>query len=89
MLKQNISLRDVCEKCGSDLHCCKNCVFYSLSVYNECKETQADRILDKEKANYCDYFKAKTLIHENKTNASKLQDSKQDIYKKLDDLFSK
>jgi hypothetical protein len=33
------------------------CHFYDPKSYNECKETSADRIQDKEKANYCDYFK--------------------------------
>jgi hypothetical protein len=33
------------------------CSFYDPKVYNECKETNADRITEKEKANFCDYFK--------------------------------
>ncbi|EQC51685.1 hypothetical protein M901_2861 [Bacteriovorax sp. DB6_IX] len=32
------------------------CKFYDPTAYNECKETNADRILEKEKANFCDYF---------------------------------
>ena len=44
-----------------------NCAFYSETSYNECKESQADRVLDKEKANYCDYFKA----NENLTSSEK------------------
>jgi hypothetical protein len=32
------------------------CTFYDLKVYNECRESNADRIVDKEKANFCDYF---------------------------------
>ena len=80
----NIGFRDECSKCKSSLHICKNCAFYSETSYNECKEPQADRVLDKEKANYCDYFKA----NENLSNLSKTQ-SKEDVYNKLNSLFSK
>jgi hypothetical protein len=33
------------------------CIFYDSKAYNECRETSADRVQDKEKANFCDYFK--------------------------------
>lgn len=33
------------------------CQFYDPKSYNECRESNADRITDKEKANFCDYFK--------------------------------
>jgi hypothetical protein len=36
------------------------CHFYDVKAYNECKEPMADRITDKEKANFCDYFKIGT-----------------------------
>ena len=32
------------------------CKFYDESAYNSCKENQAERIVEKEKANYCDYY---------------------------------
>lgn len=45
-----------CPHCYASLHCCKMCHFYDPQVYNECKESNAERIVEKEKANYCDYF---------------------------------
>jgi hypothetical protein len=33
------------------------CSFYDPKSYNECRESSADRVQDKEKANFCDYFK--------------------------------
>ena len=78
----NIGFRDECSKCKSSLHICKNCAFYDKSSYNECKETQADRVLDKEKANYCDYFKASSNTTDSSSNVSK-----DEIYKNLDSLF--
>lgn len=48
---------DHCQSCMADIRCCKNCQFYDPKSYNECRESMADRITDKEKANFCDYFK--------------------------------
>jgi hypothetical protein len=48
---------DSCLKCGRDTRVCKGCIFYDKASNNECREPQADRVVDKEKANFCDYFK--------------------------------
>lgn len=37
------------------------CSFYDPSAYNECKEPMANRILEKESANFCDYYKLGAL----------------------------
>lgn len=51
-----IGLRDECMGCGSDLHVCKNCEFYDVKSYNECREPSAEVVKEKERANYCDFF---------------------------------
>ena len=51
-----VGRRDECPKCRSDVHVCKNCDFYDPKVYNECRETQADVVREKDRANFCDYF---------------------------------
>lgn len=55
-IKTPVGRKDVCPCCGSDLRCCLNCVFHALGTYNECKEPQAERMLEKERSNFCDYF---------------------------------
>lgn len=50
------SFRESCPACGRDAHICRNCGHYDVSAYNECHEPSADRVVDKEKANYCEYF---------------------------------
>ena len=45
-----------CPRCGSDLRCCLNCRFHDISSYNDCAEPSAERVLDKDRANFCDYF---------------------------------
>lgn len=49
--------RDACPNCGADLHSCVHCTFYAPGHYNNCREPQAERVLDPEKANFCDYFR--------------------------------
>ncbi len=50
--------QDSCPKCNFSTHVCMNCVHFDRSKYNECTEPVADRVVDKEKSNFCDYFKA-------------------------------
>jgi hypothetical protein len=52
----NIGRREECPFCRSDVHVCKNCEHYDPKVYNECRETQADVVREKDRANFCDYF---------------------------------
>lgn len=47
---------DRCRKCESDVKVCKNCRHYDSSASNECRETAADYVHNKDRANYCDYF---------------------------------
>ena len=80
--KVMVGRRDVCSKCSTDLRCCKMCFFYDPKSYNECREPQADRVQDKEKANFCDYFK----IGSAGTNPDK---ERQDALAKAAALFKK
>jgi hypothetical protein len=53
---ERIGFRDVCPRCGLDLHVCRNCAHHDPSAYNECREPNAERVGDRERANRCDYF---------------------------------
>ncbi len=57
-LEQNSKVlrSEECPYCYASVHCCKMCGFYDKTAYNECRETNADRIVEKDKANFCDYF---------------------------------
>ncbi len=75
-----------CEFCRSDLHVCKNCHFYDEKVYNECRESNADRIVDKTKANYCEYFQLKIPSD---PSAPVALDPAAEAKRKLEALFKK
>ncbi|MBN1625800.1 MAG: hypothetical protein JW944_04685 [Deltaproteobacteria bacterium] len=51
-----ISRQDTCPHCQRDLRCCRQCKFYDQDAYNGCREVAAERIVDKERANFCDFF---------------------------------
>ncbi len=49
--------RGECPHCTADLHVCKMCEFYDTSYAKSCREPVADEVRDKERANFCGYFK--------------------------------
>jgi hypothetical protein len=51
-----VGRRDECPKCHADLHVCRNCLHYDPKSYNECRETSADVVREKDRANFCDFF---------------------------------
>lgn len=47
---------DSCPHCGRDTRVCRNCSFFDATAHNQCHESQADRVVDKDRSNFCDYF---------------------------------
>ncbi|MDH4225318.1 MAG: hypothetical protein OEW12_06705, partial [Deltaproteobacteria bacterium] len=43
--------------CGADLRVCRMCGFWDPAANNQCRESQADRVVEKEAANFCDWFR--------------------------------
>ncbi len=79
---EHIGRQAQCPFCGRDLHVCRNCVFYEPGVFNDCRESQAERVLDKSRSNFCDYFRYKTGADQSNKRPAGLQE-------KLDALFKK
>lgn len=57
IVENPISRNAVCSNCGADLRCCKNCAFYSPGSHYDCRENVDELVADKERANFCDYFR--------------------------------
>ena len=51
-----ISRHATCPKCFNELHCCRLCRHYDASANMTCFEDRADPPLQKENANFCDFF---------------------------------
>ncbi|MBN1548701.1 MAG: hypothetical protein JW902_18775 [Syntrophaceae bacterium] len=78
-----IGRKDTCPFCSAELRCCLNCRFYDPQVYNQCRESQAERVLEKDRSNFCDYFNFKEAEAEPELAA------KQTARDKLESLFKK
>lgn len=46
-----------CSACHVDLHVCRMCEFYDTGVAGACREPVAERVQDKQRANFCGYFR--------------------------------
>ncbi|THB63761.1 MAG: hypothetical protein D6B27_11630 [Gammaproteobacteria bacterium] len=79
-LPQPFSRKEECPGCSKEVRVCKMCIFYDPKLHNSCKEPVADRVNDKERANFCDYFKVKSGAYCEGGNNS-------DAMKGLSDLF--
>ena len=53
---------DECPLCHADLHVCKACEFYESGAHNDCRESSAEFVGDKERGNFCDYFRPNPKI---------------------------
>lgn len=82
-LTGTVGRNEVCVSCGADLRCCINCMHHDPGRYNSCGEPQAERVLDKDKRNFCDFFSASGKARSTK------KDSAPDARSRLDALFKK
>ena len=71
-----------CPLCGVDLHCCFNCSFYDTCAYNDCHESQAERVLDKSRSNFCDFFKLKQTGKSSGAPGSNTKNKLEELFKK-------
>lgn len=66
-----LSRMDECPSCTVYLHVCRMCVFFDPSVPKQCREDDADevKVQDKERANFCDYFKPNASAYDGSFSA--------------------
>ncbi len=84
IIEDRVGRAETCPSCGTDLKCCRNCAFYDAGSYNQCREPQADRVIEKDRSNFCDYF-----LFRDSSRSKPAPDKKLDPKSKLDSLFKK
>lgn len=82
-MKERVGFRDACPGCDRPLHACLNCGFHDPAYNNQCREPQAERVVDKDRANFCEYFRPRAI------GAAKPVSPAGDARAKLDTLFKK
>lgn len=51
-----LSRLSVCLKCGAELYACRMCRFHDPRLRDGCREERAEHVLEKERANFCEFF---------------------------------
>jgi hypothetical protein len=82
-VKERVGFRDYCPQCDRPLHVCRNCRFYDPAYNNQCRETQAERVVDKERFNFCEFFSPLEVP------TTKVATPQNSARAKLDELFKK
>ncbi len=62
MPREKVQRLDTCANCGADLHSCVHCRYFDPGRSNECSESQAEPVRDKERSNFCGYFEPRTSV---------------------------
>lgn len=75
-----LEFRARCRQCDTALHVCLQCAYHDRAAYNGCREPKAERVVDKERENRCEYFSpgAQVALDSSTAPAAK---------KAFDDLF--
>jgi len=82
-IQGKVGRQEVCPHCGGDLHCCLNCLFHDEDAQNQCRESSAEWVSDREKNNFCDFF-----VFRDRGGSGSLQ-KKEETRAKLEALFKK
>ncbi len=71
-----------CPACRAELHICQMCEFYDPRVNRSCREPIADEVKDKQRVNFCGYFRIRP-------NAYQARDPtlQHTVYAQLEALF--
>jgi len=71
-----------CRACHASLHVCRMCEFFDPRRANQCREPIAERVTEKERANFCGYFRPRAGVHaaSNDAGAQAAQDHLKDLF---------
>ena len=72
-----------CRNCRAALHVCRLCRFDNPNLRSDCDEPRAESVIDREKANFCDWFKPTTPTEVVRTTGASV-----DARARLDSLFA-
>lgn len=74
-----------CADCGKDLRCCKSCRHYLPG--GDCAESQAEKVIESDKANFCDWFSFNPRYREATGGEKKAMNASVSAKAAFDDLF--
>ncbi len=75
-----------CPNCGRDLKICYNCKYYSPGSHWDCEESITEPVREKDRANFCEYFKFKEIENPDKIDKSSISKRESREQKSRDDF---
>lgn len=82
-IRERPGRNDTCPFCGSDMKVCMNCRFYEEGAYNSCREPRAERVVEKHRANFCEYFEFRD------SQVGQIKNTAEEARRKLNEIFGK
>lgn len=76
-----------CPNCGRDLRICLNCQFYAPGRQHDCSEHIEEGVKEKDRGNFCDWFKMKHADSFEAIQQSDSERKKEEARRKLEQLF--
>lgn len=73
---------DTCRSCGRDTRVCKGCVHFDAGAHNQCHEPSAERVTEKERSNFCDYFRPRSGAGSGAASRDALKAAAETLFKK-------
>lgn len=77
-----LSRMDECPACQIYLHVCRMCVYFDPAIARACREDDAEEVKEKERPNFCDYFRPSAAAFD-----ADLASADRDARSQLDSLF--
>jgi predicted RNA-binding Zn-ribbon protein involved in translation (DUF1610 family) len=71
-----------CLTCGKAIRVCRNCRWFAPGRPNDCEEPMAEEVVDRERANFCDFFEPSS-----EAGAGEQASSQEELLKAAEDLF--
>ena len=78
-----LSRQDECPECQNYLHVCKMCRYFDASVPRQCLEDGAEDVRDKDRLNFCDWFKPSEIAFDasRKDEEDEAKSAAEDLFK--------
>ncbi|MEA3277325.1 MAG: hypothetical protein U9Q81_19000 [Pseudomonadota bacterium] len=78
----DLGRESACAHCGKDTRVCRNCRHYAPGRPNDCVEPMVEKVLNKERANFCELFEPTAT-----PASSGPEPAADDLRKAAEDLF--
>ncbi len=84
LTKLDYGRESTCLNCDKPTHCCRNCRHFAPGRPNECREPLVERVVEKTRANFCEFFEPAMRAGDpaaSATDPERLRGAAEDLFK--------